>query len=148
MSSLKLSPVRLAMLGGICLLALNAGCGKSDPIPRAIVTGSVTFEGEPVVDGEILFVPAAGVNGAPVQLAIKDGRYSSARDEVDSRGIVIGSNEVKIYSMKLTGRKVKSLLGEETDEQIQMIPAKYNEATELQREITSGKQELNFDLTK
>lgn len=121
------------------------GCGQKD-VPRADVEGSVTFEKKPISEGVILFIPIPGVQGAPVQLDIKDGHYSSKADKNDRRGVVIGQNDVQIMMVAGTGKKVRSPDGDLIDETVQSIPVRFNEQTELRRDIKRGVNELNFDL--
>ena len=130
----------------VCSFFFLSGCSSKEKIPRATVSGTVSFEGEPIKEGSIIFVPVVGVQGAPVQLEIRDGKYSSSADPKDSRGVVIGSNDVQIFSTKSTGKMVKNPLNELVPEIVQAIPVKFNEQTELNREIKAGAQELNFDL--
>lgn len=144
-----LDRVALAGLAFVLSLTLTlTGCGSGETIPRAVVSGTVTFDGEPVNEGVIMFIPVVGVKGAPVQLNIVNGKYDSATDAGDKRGVVIGMNEVRIMATRPSGKKVKSPDNEMIDEIVQYIPAKYNEKTELQQEIKSGKHEHNFDLKK
>ena len=55
------------------------GCSPKDTRIRNRVTGAITFGGQPVVAGEILFMPDdAKQNRGPQGLAIiKDGRYDT-----------------------------------------------------------------------
>ncbi|WP_437190850.1 hypothetical protein [Planctomicrobium sp. SH527] len=142
------SKIHLKWFAGIILSMSLAGCGSGETIPRATINGSVTFDGAPVNEGVIMFIPVVGVKGAPVQLNIKDGTYNSATDSGDKRGVVIGKNDVRIMATRPSGKKVKSPDNEMMDEIVQYIPAKYNEKTELQLEIKAGAQEHNFELKK
>jgi len=126
-------------------LMVLCGCGQKG-IPRAEVEGTVTFESKPIADGVILFVPIPGIQGAPVQLNIKDGHFSSKTDEKDRRGIVIGENDVQIMAMIETGKKVRAPDGNLIDETVQSIPARFNEETELRREVKPGTNKFDFHL--
>jgi hypothetical protein len=74
-----------------CVLAL--GCGSSDGITRYRMTGSVTFNGQPVPAGTILFEPdsAAGNTGAAGSATIVDGKYDTG-----DQGIIGGPHIVRI----------------------------------------------------
>lgn len=134
---------RLSLLLSLCLIL--AGCGNRG-IPRGHVEGAISHRGEAIEEGFILFVPIPGVEGAPVQLKIKGGRYSSAKDDVDTRGVVIGDNDVEIVAMKATGKRVRAPDGTEIDEMIPAIPEKYNAKTELRRTVKAGKNQFDFNL--
>lgn len=64
-----------------CFIAalLAAGCGPRDTRIRNRVTGTVTYAGEPVAAGEILFIPdGEKMNSGPEGLAvIKNGRFDT-----------------------------------------------------------------------
>ncbi len=131
----------------VSLLSLIvAGCGGALGVPRADVEGTVTFQGTPIEAGFIQFIPAEGVHGASVQLNIQDGRYSSRSDSIDSRGVVIGQNDVQIMATKKTGKQVKNPMNEMEDEVIQFIPAEYNSETTLHADVKRGNNHFDFDL--
>ena len=123
------------------------GCKKKEDIARSVVKGTVTFDGTPVETGIITFVPVQGETaGAPVQLAIKNGAFSSVGDAQDDRGVVTGVNEVRILAVKKTGKQIKNVMGEMEEEEIQYIPEKYNEKSELTQEVKPGSNEFQFEL--
>lgn len=137
---------------GVCcaiLLGVGgiAGCSSgSGEVPRAIVHGKVTYQGKPVETGIITFIPGPNVSGSSVQLVIHDGQYDSHSDPVDSRGVVVGENQIQILATRKTGKQVQNPNNELEDEVIQYIPEKYNTATELQRDVQSGNNEFDFEL--
>jgi hypothetical protein len=115
------------------LLALAAGCGKSGPGKRE-VTGTVKYDGQPVPDGEIVFISedkSVGAEGGK----IVDGKYTlQARD---------GKSRVEIRASRTLTTK-KGPMGEPYVDQY--IPDKYNDKSTLSAEIGAGKTEHNFDL--
>lgn len=81
------------ILSAALLLMCFAGCGgSSDGPPRVPVEGEVTFHGQPVEKGSILFIPTGGTSGPRTGTAIESGRYALAGD----RGPVIGTLRVEI----------------------------------------------------
>lgn len=72
-----------------CLMAFLAGCGGG--IQRSDIKGNVTFDGQPVVFGEIVFIPEQGPSGTA---SIVDGEYDTAVD--GGQGIVAGPHRVLI----------------------------------------------------
>lgn len=132
------------------LLVLNffAGCGFSGTgQQRANVRGKVTLKGEPVESGFVEFIPAAGVDAAPVKLTISHGSYDTASDPLDDRGVPLGSHKVVITSLVATGKKVKNEMGEMEEEFIQLIPKEYNRDSTLTVDVTAGTTTLDFDLS-
>lgn len=123
------------------------GCGSSSEVERTHVRGTVSLNGDEVASGFIEFIPVAGVTfGAPVQLKIKDGSFDSRSGQRDTRGVVVGTNGVKIYQYHRTGKMIKGMDGMEPEE-LQLIPEKFNEKSELISVIEENTEELKFDLT-
>ena len=75
-------------------LLLLVGCGGSD---RTLyhVEGTVTFDGQPVPAGTIIFEPdaAAGNDGTQGYAEIKNGRFSTSQSE---KGITGGAYQVRV----------------------------------------------------
>lgn len=71
----------LACFGiGLMLTALIAGCSQSDSQTRFRVSGTITYDGQPVDFGEVLFTPngAKGNSGAQGIASISNGRYDTS----------------------------------------------------------------------
>jgi hypothetical protein len=66
---------------------LLAGCGR-DGVPRHVVTGNVTFQGQPVEYGTIVFEPEASVGRiAPRGMArVENGYFRTDREESPTTG--------------------------------------------------------------
>lgn len=129
-------------LGGLCLSF--SGCGQSDDnFERVIVSGAVTFDGQPISSGRIRFIPT-GDNNAPVAGAVIDaGRYSVT----NKGGVPIGAYRVEITAERL-------MKGADPDADIptleQYIPVRYNRSSNLTLSVPSGQPTLeqNFPLEK
>lgn len=82
--------VGLTSLGG-------CGGGKGEP-PRFQVSGNITYGGQPVPAGSILFEPdGAKGNSGPAGFAqIQDGKYDTA---LDGEGVVGGPHVVRITAL-------------------------------------------------
>lgn len=76
------------------LFALCAGCGRSDGPQRYDLSGLVTYAGQPVPAGMIVFAPdhEAGNEGPGTVVEFTDGRYRTPR----GRGTVGGPHVVRI----------------------------------------------------
>jgi len=133
------------LLGGILVLSAaftTAGC-SSEP-KRYKVSGTVTYKGQPIPAGSILFKsedPAVGTMGGS---AINDGRYEIPQ----ANGLLAGKYKVSISYPDPKGPAPKE--GEapgEGRETRELLPAKYNAATELTAEVRSdGDNVFSFDL--
>jgi hypothetical protein len=85
----------LSALALACLLAL--GCGGKG----STVTGTVTFNGQPLEKGYITFNPTEG-KGAPVGAEIVKGKYTAAN-------VAPGKNKVLVVSTATTDAAPESM---------------------------------------
>lgn len=74
------SPIRRRQAAMLCGWLVLAGCGADGPT-RIPLSGTVTQGDQPVKQGAISLVPAAGHRGVAANTAITDGRYQFTRDE-------------------------------------------------------------------
>ena len=132
---------RLRLLGFLPLVLLASGCGGASS-----VNGNVTLDGTPVEAGYVNFVPA-DASGSGGRAPIIKGRYA-----VDSTAqLKPGAYRVEIYARRKTGRQIAAGSpappGTMIDEEAEAIPEKYNKQSTLQRELKSGNNPVDFDLT-
>ena len=121
---------------GLFVCAVLTGCGDG----KSNVTGTVTFDGQPVKSGSITFVKSEG-GQVREGAVIKDGSFETS--------VPPGKYKIEITAQKVTStRTQKGFDGK--DEVIEltaeMIPEWYNKKTELTEEIKSGATTLKFDL--
>lgn len=64
-----------------CFVLSLIGCGGADGPTRIALSGKVTQADQPVKQGAISLVPAAGHRGVAANTAIKDGRYQFTRED-------------------------------------------------------------------
>jgi hypothetical protein len=126
----------------LMLLALLNILGCGGPDKRAEVSGTVRLNGQPLASGSIAFVPTVGNTGPSSGGVITDGRYSVPR----TKGVAIGKNRVSILSTVKTGRKIDIGRSDLQDEWLQVVPAKYNEQSEIVCDIKPGSNQQDFDL--
>ena len=131
--------------GGValCLAVLGlAGCGGE----RVPVSGSVSYNGDPVDNGSISFLADSSAGGEAVNAGgdIKDGKYSIQA----ARGPKAGKYKVEITWNKKTGRMVPTPgdAAVPMPETKQVLPPKYNKQSQLTADITSGGNTVDFDL--
>ena len=126
------------LLLGAVALATVAGCGSSDDLAKLVVSGMVTFRGEPIEDGEIRFLPTGDTRGPMSAAPIRAGHY-----EVATRGgVPLGTHRVEIraFRPKQGAEPLGDLPGVEPGElpKEQYLPDKYNKKSELNVTIGSG----------
>lgn len=113
-----------------------SGCSGDGKYP---VTGTVTWEGEPIPsdhNGHVTFMPtdaAVAPDACPIG---PDGRYTLRASP--------GTKKVEILISRPKGKVVQSM-GMAAEEMF--VPRKYNEETELQVEVKQEPNEFDFHLT-
>ena len=123
----------------IVLQVSVCGCGPPKP-DRAPIQGEITYQGNPVPFGEIVFEPKDGWDGFYAQADIIDGKY-----QLSDTGAVVGLNRVEIHGYKSTGKVAPDISGKRPDEPPKLIavtepylPPKYNLASELTVVVKEG----------
>lgn len=133
----------VTLLAAIGLISLS-GCG--DTQDGYLLSGRVSYDGQPVSDGEIGFVAVDGTIGSYGGTDIVDGTYELPRSE----GVTAGSYQVVIYAERPSGRRVKADEGssEMIDQIEQYIPEIYNLSSSLKVDISGDKDDMDFELEK
>jgi hypothetical protein len=123
-------------LACLLILFLISGCGGDGRLP---VTGTVSYQGQPIKAGQITFIPdgqMAPAGGAP----IVDGAYSIPSET----GLPEGNYKVAVSAKD--GPQAQDEMPGEHIEPKETIPAKYNADTELRAKVERGSTTHNFNL--
>ncbi len=91
----------LGLIAAVCALY---GCGPGNGLTMGRVSGLVTYNGQPVEFGEVLFLPdsSKGNNGVPSSGSIgKDGTYVMSTQE-SGDGVIAGYHKVGIRALDAT----------------------------------------------
>ena len=119
------------------------GCGSSG---ACSLSGQVTFDDQPITDGNIRLNPIEGASGPGGSAKIVDGRYEIPEDG----GMLAGKHRVLISATRETGRMVRAEnLGggpDRIEQVVQYIPARYNRNSELEVELNLGENTKDFAL--
>lgn len=137
------SKLMIAFTSAALFLSTTLGCGGPAD-GRISVTGTVTFDGEPLADGEIVFYKGAGAAGMG---GIQDGSFS-VQQSAASVGMQPGTYDVAVMSWIVEPGEsspegeILSIEGESR------IPRKYNETTTsgLTAEVSEANSQLTFEL--
>ena len=131
-----------ASLGlGLIAVGFCIGCGSG----LATIEGNVTFDGQAIDQGVIVFEPTDGT-GAVAGGNIQNGKYRLGPDSK----LAPGSKIVRITAMRATGKKIKAGPPAPEDAMVdevqQYIPSNYNDKSTLTARIVAGDGTQNFEL--
>jgi hypothetical protein len=124
---------------------LLAGCGQRDYTgPRRFpLTGTVTYDGQPVDWGSISFLPKAGGDQRVSGGLIEKGTYTIPEEQ----GANAGPYRVEIRWLKLTGKKYRDPdSGEILDARQEALPPRFHAQSELSVEVTAQQTRFDFHL--
>jgi hypothetical protein len=135
------------MLSTISILPL-AGCGSDNRLPTATVKGKVTYNGEPLQIGSLLFVPVGGGPSAEANID-RNGNYAVGTYETTD-GAVLGKHQVLITAFTSpggSGLPEDAVKGDAAP--VSVIPEKFGDLAKsgLEVEVKSGKNDVDFVLT-
>lgn len=86
---------RLRLVPALLLVAAVLGCGHDYEL--APVSGSVTFDGQPLAHGKIQFFPGEGRTASGT---IVDGRIEDVSTFEQDDGALVGSHRVAVYAFE------------------------------------------------
>jgi len=146
------------LIGVLAACCCSAGCsGRS----RASVKGQVKYDGKPIEEGSIRFLPKDAESGAGGSAKIVNGNYEIP----SSAGVLAGKYGVAISATrKPTPQELATMQrrgeDEEKDEEdktaapaagdyrVQYLPEKYSMGTAETAELTPGENTKDFNLAK
>jgi hypothetical protein len=130
----KWSGMYCGWMAAACLAI--AGCGTSEGGVQ--LSGAVTFQGQPVPTGEIVFTPTSGDQPSAAG-KIEQGKF---RCQVPT-----GPSIVRITAYREVPGKFDTSNPGETNPVIEMyIPPKYNSASQLEVTVDGSNPAVDFDL--
>jgi hypothetical protein len=122
------------------------GCGNKSNLIS--VSGNITFDGQPLPDGTIAFIPAGAI-GSPTAAKIKNGKYN-ARVSAGSMIVRITAEknyaENEIKELKEDPMHKSDPLFKPENFKKQYIPKIYNELSILKEEINDSAKNIDFNL--
>ena len=147
----KISPAPRTFVA-FALAAVALGCGGSDRPEQVEAWGLVTVDGERLPAGAVTFVPAEGTAGPKASARVVDGEYRLPA----AAGPVVGAYRVEIVADDPSVPPVDAELSPAELERLaanrppppEPLPAVYNTASTLRRELTAGTNRLHFELTR
>jgi len=119
-------------------IGLLLGCSASD---EATITGTVSFDGQPVTQGAITYENLDGT-GQTYGCEIIDGKYQADN-------VKFGVKIVKVRAVNVGGQEKKypdQPNSPVTEVYESFIPVKYNDLSELRLNVDQSAMEENYDL--
>jgi hypothetical protein len=110
----------------LAILVGLAGCGPGNGLTLGRVQGKITYKGEPVRWGSVVFVPDAskGTEGPPAMALIsREGTYAMATESADD-GVIVGFHKVGITGFDPTPIAKPEGEEEPPDEPLEKLAAK------------------------
>jgi hypothetical protein len=117
------------------------GCGAGRGPERVVVSGSVTYKGQPIPDGMVRFLPPPN-SSMPISGAIiENGKYRAE----GTGGVPVGTCKVEIEGYRLAPNEASPMA--RSVPRVQYLPKRYNSDSQLQITIESGSREITKDFT-
>jgi hypothetical protein len=131
---------------GVLTLAVALGCGAEEGDGLHPLSGTVTFDGEPIDLGSIALIPAGG--GTAGQRAsggvIQNGTYEIPAE----KGPNAGTYRIEIHWLKKTGRVLTDpMSGDKYDERKEALPARFHSKSDLTVAIPAPDDKHDLKLT-
>jgi len=116
-----------------------SGCGAR----QTSVEGDVTYDGQPIGVGRILFLPE---NAKAIK---RGGRFENGHYKLSApEGPPVGNHKVEIHWLKPTGKKYRNEFGEELDVLEEGLPEKFHANSTLTATVNPGRNVIDFRLEK
>ncbi|MFM7291027.1 MAG: hypothetical protein ACKO6B_07330 [Planctomycetia bacterium] len=132
--------------GGLAVfVGFAAGCGRTTG--QVSIGGDVSYDGQPVASGTIIFTPVEGTQGPATGAGIEDGRY---RVPAQKGPVVGGRYKVEITALRKTGRTVPNTFdpnGQPLKLSEQFVPDHYNTRSTLVVTVNPGANKADFALS-
>lgn len=129
----------------LLMLAGLWGCGGSDGPEVGRVRGKVTFDGKPVANAQIQFVPK-GTGRTSTAQADAEGNFDLLYDS-ERMGALVGKHTVRVITAVPPQYDDKGKVIKGTGEP-EKIPDIYNTFSQIEKTVNSGNNEINLDLAK
>lgn len=120
------------------------GCGSSKQPDLGQVQGTVTMDGSPLANAQVIFSPDGGRPSTGVTDAA--GKYTLTYIR-DIKGAKLGAHSVRVETVPaVTSDQAVGIAPEGPPAVAERIPIKYNTESELRAEVKSGENTIDFSL--
>jgi len=119
----------------MCATAFSGGCGSGFKLAQ--VSGTVTVDGAPVPNLQVVFEPQDKTQPSSIGFTQADGKYE-LRCSSGEPGAVPGAHTVRVTTVETDDPAGPPLT----------IPAKYNTSSQLTNEVKPGANTINVEITR
>ncbi len=128
----------LTVVSLLVSITSHLGCNRGPA--EGTITGEVTFDGQPVKDGHVLFTPLDG-NGQTGGGTIREGKLLAEK-------VPTGKMKVELHGNKVVGKRKAYDTPESPweDDVAELLPPKYNFKSDMTLEVKRGAQDVKYDL--
>ena len=120
------------------------GCGGRGGPDRVEVSGTVTYNGTPIPEGTIRFVPGPTSSVPLSGASIKEGAYNADQNG----GVPVGTHKIEIEAFRKvqpSGQRATGGLHSNEEFRQQYLPDRFNKRSELEITIESGSANIVQD---
>lgn len=121
-----------------CLSAALVGCGAEEDLGLVSVEGTVTLDGAPIEDAEVVFSPRNGQGRSAFARTDEAGHYELAYTRSHS-GAAVGMHDVTISKMEFDE-------SDDEDPGRETLPRRYQRTGELSVDVTESRTTYDFAL--
>ncbi len=127
------------------MLSVLFGCFNFGSSKRqtAAVSGQVTYEGQPVTEGQVIFVPTGEGYAVSADLQ-SDGSYSVRSQD---GGLPSGSYQVSVVPPVIKLANTQTSPGDEVLKEVDNIPSKYRSVTASGLQLTVDTKAVTFNIS-
>lgn len=124
------------------LVAFVGGCGTGSDLDLAPVSGTVTYRGQPLTHGQVVFLPQGDTKGPQAVGEIgPDGKYEMTT--ANTPGAAVGAHKVTVICRRVVSeQEARNLVIGNL-----IIPAKYANEVQTPLEITVESGGQTYDIT-
>jgi hypothetical protein len=143
--AMRINGSTLKFVGAAVCLVLAAGCGSGS---RVQISGEVTFEGQPLSQGMIVFTPVDTAIGPSTGCEIVSGKYHVPSGLGAAPGVTY---QVQITSLAKSGKFIANPFdskGPPLELDANYLPATYNARSILKVKVVPGSNCFDFALKK
>lgn len=148
------------LFAAVCLLVMLVCIGCDSGPPLGSVSGKVTMDGQPMENVLVTFVPEQGGRAATGKTDAS-GQYELIY--LTHKGALVGKHKVTVTTLQEAKKPVSEMRSDSPEYQKYLkesqddynkavvrepIPERYNAKTELVKEVSSGKNVIDLELTK